>query len=630
MRQTRVTWRAVLIALVLIPFNSFWIVYMETVHYIAHSTNFSLLFHAIFNLTLLLILNAVLRRISPRLVLGQGELVTIYVMLCIAGTLAGHSMMQILPPTLAAPVGFATPENDWKNLFGHHYPDWLIVTDTKALTGYMATATKRPATLYIETHIRPWIVPVIAWTALICAFMFVMLCINAIIRKQWTERERLTYPLTQLPYEMTNPKSGLLKSRLLWISFSVVCIINILNGLHTFYPVVPSFQPRAYNLGKFFTTKPWDAIGYMALLVRPFLLGLIFLVPLDIAFSCWVFFFFWKAQLVLGEAWGFQKRPEFPEQSAGAYIALCVIAVWTGRHHFSRVIRSVWDRRLAGESEKEALPYNVAVYGVIAGFLFIVMFCWQAGMTWWGAAIFFTLLLMTNIGVTRIRAEVGSPVHDLHFAGPEILMLDAFGTRRVGPRTLSIISLFWFLTRAHYSDPMPHQLEGFRIADRSRMNQRRVFAVMLIAIVVGTVIAFWALLDAGYKHGASWGGEPLGRLNRWLIYPMHPDMYGIGYFSFGLLFGLFVMFMRVRFLWWPLHPAGYAVSSTYGMRDTWFMFFTAWLIKWILLKAGGMKAHRAAIPFFLGMVLADFLVGGCWALLGVLLNVRTYGFTAWW
>ena len=275
---------------------------------------------------------------------------------------------------------------------------------------------------------------------------------------------------------------------------------------------MPSFQLRAYNLGNFFTTKPWDAIGYMALLVRPFLLGLIFLVPLDIAFSCWVFFFFWKAQLVLGEAWGFQKRPEFPEQSAGAYIALCVIAIWTGRHHFSRVIRSVWDRRLAGDSKGEALPYNVAVYGVIAGFLFIVIFCYQAGMTWWGAAVFFALLLMTNIGVTRIRAEVGSPVHDLHFAGPEILMLDAFGTRRVGPRTLSIVSLFWFLTRAHYSDPMPHQLEGFRIADRSRMNQRRVFAVMLIAIVVGTVIAFWALLDAGYKHGASWGGEPLGRL----------------------------------------------------------------------------------------------------------------------
>ena len=248
----------------------------------------------------------------------------------------------------------------------------------------------------------------LAWTAFICVFMFVMLCINAIIRKQWTERERLTYPLTHLPYEMANPKSGLLKNKLLWTSFTVVCIIDIMNGLHTFYPVVPSFQLRAYNLGKFFTTKPWDAIGYMALLVRPFLLGLIFLVPLDISFSCWVFFFFWKAQLVLGEAWGFQNRPEFPEQSAGAYIALSVIAIWTGRHHFSRVIRSIWDRRLAGDSEREALPYNVAVYGVIAGFLFIVVFCWQAGMTWWGAAMFFALLLMTNIGVTRIRAEVGS------------------------------------------------------------------------------------------------------------------------------------------------------------------------------------------------------------------------------
>jgi len=67
---------------------------------------------------------------------------------------------------------------------------------------------------------------------------------------------------------------------------------------------------------------------------------------------------------------------------------------------------------------------------------------------------------MTITGVTLIRAEVGSPIHDLHFAGPEILMVDALGTRKLGPSNQTVISFFWFLTRAHYSDVMPHQLEG--------------------------------------------------------------------------------------------------------------------------------------------------------------------------
>ena len=57
------------------------------------------------------------------------------------------------------------------------------------------------------------------------------------------------------------------------------------------------------------------------------------------------------------------------------------------------------------------------------------------------AVIFFALYLMTVIGVTRVRAEVGSPVHDLHFAGPEFLMVDAVGTRKLGPKE-SVSPLF--------------------------------------------------------------------------------------------------------------------------------------------------------------------------------------------
>ena len=59
----------------------------------------------------------------------------------------------------------------------------------------------------------------------------------------------------------------------------------------------------------------------------------------------------------------------------------------------------------------------------------------------WAAGIFFALYLMTEIGITRIRAEVGSPIHDLHFAGPEYLMVGAVGTRKLGTRE-SVCSIF--------------------------------------------------------------------------------------------------------------------------------------------------------------------------------------------
>ena len=77
------------------------------------------------------------------------------------------------------------------------------------------------------------------------------------------------------------------------------------------------------------------------LLFIPFLVGLIFLIPLDITFSCWVFFFYWKAQLVIGSALGQVQRPEFPEQSAGAYISLCVIAIWMAKKHIVMILKSL-------------------------------------------------------------------------------------------------------------------------------------------------------------------------------------------------------------------------------------------------------------------------------------------------
>jgi hypothetical protein len=153
-------------------------------------------------------------------------------------------------------------------------------------------------------------------------------------------------------------------------------------------------------------------------------------------------------------------------------------------------------------------------------------------------------------------------------------MIDVSGVRKIGIRTLSVIPFFWFLTRAHYSDPMPHQLEGINLGDKAKIKGRGVVTAMLVATVVGTLVGFWVLLHTGYRYrSAGFGHESFNRLQNWLTYSIPPDMTGVGLFAYGLLFGIFLMFMRTQFLWWPLHPIGYAVSSTYSMRDWWSMFF---------------------------------------------------------
>ena len=62
---------------------------------------------------------------------------------------------------------------------------------------------------------------VVAWTFdLLIVFLFVLcfllICINIIIRKQFTDRERLTYPITWLPLTINQSPPVLLKNRLMW------------------------------------------------------------------------------------------------------------------------------------------------------------------------------------------------------------------------------------------------------------------------------------------------------------------------------------------------------------------------------------------------------------------------------
>ena len=63
-----------------------------------------------------------------------------------------------------------------------------------------------------------------------------MLGVNAVLRKQWTEQEKLSYPLIQLPLEMTAPSQRLLRNKLMWLSFTFAFGINLLNGLHLLIP----------------------------------------------------------------------------------------------------------------------------------------------------------------------------------------------------------------------------------------------------------------------------------------------------------------------------------------------------------------------------------------------------------
>ena len=558
--------------------------------------------------------------------LSQGELLVIYVMLSVASATAGHSMMEILVSTLGHAFWFATPENDWKDLFWRYIPRWLAVADKDVLSGYY----EGDSTLYTKQHLLGWLTPVMTWFGFLFAMLFVMVCITLIVRKPWTEDEKLAYPIIQLPARMTS--EGFFTNRLMWIAFGLTVAFDTINGLHHIFPAIPSVFEKEYRFR--FTEKPFSAMGWLRLGIYPFVLGIGFLIPLDLLFSSWFFFWVWKGQQLIGSAAGLEGTgyPYINYQGFGAYIGIFLIAVWRGRKYLQNLLGAKVD---AMSTRDEPMARRTLILAFIAGIAFLIFFCLKAGMSLWAILVFFGLYFAFSTAVSRMRAELGSPMHDLHYTGPERVMVAAVGTRALGPNNLSMFSFFWFFTRTFDSHPMPHQLEGFKLASTSGIRSRFMLFAILTALFVGILSQFWALISIPYRLGAVhemshvplvYGAEPWRQLQNWLAHPLDPDYWALGFTGIGLLFSLSLMLMRMKFFWFPFHPAAYAaVCGSWAVNYIWFTLLVAWGLKLILLKYGGRNAHRKAMPFFLGLILGQFTVGSLWTILGMLFNIPTYG-----
>ena len=628
---SKVTWRSLFLGILLIPVNVYWMTIVEVKYYSLDGSCLPLFVEPVFILFVIILFNLPLKRFAPGAVLTQAELLTIYIMVAISCTFAGHDTLQNMFGSIAHPFWFATPENEWQELFFRYIPRWLTVTDSQSLKGFY----EGESTFYLSRNLSLWARPLAFWGLLFLVMMFMMLCINTLIRKRWTEQEKLAYPIIQLPLGLSEDSgTKLLKNQMMWMGFSIAVVIGLINGIHFLAPQFPEipYIKRTLIWDNIFTERPWSAMRGVRVSMYPFAIGLAFFLPLDLSFSCWFFFVVRLIERVIGEALGTRYFPALNDQASGAWIALFFLAVWVTRRHLIEVGRKILGFDSTLDDSNEPMPYRWAALGILGSMLFIGAFVSMAGMKLWVAGIFFGLYFMLSFAITRVRAELGTP-HEIYFVNPHDIMATVGGTRRFDPSSLTIVSMFYWFNRGYRNHPMPNQIEAFKMAEVTGMGNRRLWLAMLIAIVVGIFATFWANLDITFRNGAiakaggfkGWvGWESFNRLQRWLINPSDPNWAGISFMGVGSVLTFLMMFMRMRFLWWPFHPAGYALAISFAMDYFWFAFFVAWLLKYLILRHGGIQMHRRAAPLFLGLILGDYVIGSIWAIIGPSFGIRTY------
>jgi len=638
-RQMRgVTARAIVLGAALTPLNAFWTLRMEEVMYGPYPSLISLFANVVFLLFFLVGANALVKRFAPRLAFSQGELITTYTMLAISTGMAGQSGLNIVCGMIGHGAWFATPDNGWQAFLGA-FPDWLVIRNREIVRGHFLGHSS----FYRPEVLRAWLTPVLAWTLLFCLILLVVYCINMLVRRQWADRERLTFPIIWLPIEMTEGGTGtaFFTNRLMWAGFAVAGGLNLWNGIAFLYPSLPTLPIGLIDLKPFLTSKPWNAIDWTPSTLYPLAIGLSYLLPLDLLFSCWFFYLFWKGQRVVANAMAWDATPDFPfisEQGFGAVMGLFLYYLWSGRRTYAAIWRRAWSRAHdpQSESSQEGISERTALMGMGLGLAGLFAFGLAAKVTWWVVIAFFALYIPLLVVVTRIRAELGSPVHDFTFMGPDFMLPRALGTSPLRQTDLAFLSLSYPLTYSRSNDTMPIALESQQMARRRGLEMRRMLGVILFATVWGTLCTFWAYEHQAYQLGtaAQWNAgthfaqESFERMAGWVggTRDMRPNLPAVTAMSVGLLATLLLLSLRLRYFGFPLHPIGYAVSSAWAINLVWLPMLIAWSFKGLTMRYGGLRAYRQFLPFFLGLILGDCVVGCLWGLLSLLLHMRTYNF----
>jgi hypothetical protein len=636
--KSRVTLRSLVLGLLLVPVNIYWMLYMEVVWNQGYATLLSLYFNVLFTLLALVLMNALLRRFRPPWALRQSELLVVFVMLNIGTSLAIY--LEYLVPAMVYPYRFATPENQWQRLIWPYLPPGLVVSDPLAVKRYY----EGHASFETWENLRPWIPPLLLWGAFLLTVVAVMVCLNALLRRQWTEHERLSYPIVRIPLEITAERDSPFRTGFFWSGFALAAGIDLLNGLSFLFPVIPSLSVKRrafYPLPG--APRPWNAVKLVTYAFHPFAIGLGYFLPQDLLFSSWFFYWFAKAQAVAAAAVGwedwdgdeyFRIAPYLNEQSCGAMLGIVLFALWTARRQLWGGRGQEGDTAASGE---EPLPHRVALAGAAAGFLLLVAFVGAAGLSLWLAVLYFGLFFALSLAVTRMRAQFGPPSSGLFLTAPNRVLYNGLGVDLLGPRNLTVLAYLHWLHRMYSGNPMPHQLEAFKIAERQNLRYRGIIGAIFLAAALAVLCSFWTILHLSYRLGQDtaataqtqnyFGREPLVTLQG-LLQRTHgePDRGALAGVGFGFLFTLFLMAMRTRFLGWPFHPVGYALTSAYATHILWLSMLLAWIVKSLVVRYGGLRLYRRGMPFFLGLLLGEFVAGSAWGLVGVLLQRPTYVF----
>jgi hypothetical protein len=578
-----------------------------------------------FFLILVFAVNTLLAAVRRHFALSRADLILIYCMLLMAVTVPTWGLVFFLVGTMVYPYYFATPENGFADLLHDHIPTWMVPQSETAIVSFYE-GLPAGAPVPWET----WIEPLAWWFVLFVTMSFMLICASTILHRQWSLHERLAYPMAQVPLRMIEEGEGplssvapLFRSPAAWVGIALPVVCFSFAALHHYYPAVPDFP--------FFRPGP-QLFRNTVSLVFAFSfawVGFFYLVNLNITLSIWLFYLLSKVQEgvfnILGVAsteklslYEYSQPADLTHQSTGAVIVLILYGFWIARRHLADVVRSAWRPGDGVDDSQELLSYRTAVLGFLGSNLVIAVWLWRSGVPLLVVPLLLGISLVFFTLVARVVATAGvatarSPIVPAYF------LISGLGTSLLGAKGLVALNFTFVWQGESRTSPMVACANGLKLAETVRGPKGRLFWGMMLALVCSFGAAVYMLLDLSYAYGAinlsgiNWAGaHGWPNMVRTMTDMPGPDGRGWLFTGIGAAVEGFLVYATHRWLWWPLHPIGFAIAVGWLTGHIWFSALVCWVLKSAILHYGGPRRFAALRPFFLGLILGEVLVAGVW------------------
>ncbi len=617
---------------------------------------------------LVLLIHGLIKAVGKRVVWTRGELLIAYCMMTAGSGLPSFGFTEYFFPTLAGTLYYARPENRWAERTYRFIPQWFVPWDVREMSAQLGGVRLEPSWwdgiterlppalrpggpevvryLYeglptgAPLPIGPWIVPLFSWILLAIAFFFALFFLSVMIRRQWLDYDRLVFPLANPALDMTQYADSLESSfspffrhRLMWLGALIPFVIHGVNGLHFYFPWVPEVR-LSFPLNPYLTSYLFSDIGLFMVIIHFSVIGVTFLLPSDLAFSLWFFFFVFIGQSIL-LTWMGRQIPRFPGyatpahsglQMLGAFFAIVFYLLRVGHLHYRQILIAAF-RRTSLPDEEEPVSYSVAFWGLLFCLLMATAWCAIAGASLFWSLVSWLILMVMAIALTRFVSEGG--LLFIQAFRPSDLLFALLGSRLFSQRHITVMAfvekIFMFDLRTFL---MPFFMDSYRIASVAKLPLSPLFRLIGTSVLASLVASSWSFLRLVYRKGANsmmqgagaWflNVSPQQVLQFTVSYfdePRTPTPLGRTFFFLGFIATLLFYRARQNFSWFFLHPVGYAMGPSWPMIQLWFSILIGWILKSLIVHYGGLSAFRLTRPFFLGLLVGEYLTAGLWLVL---------------